>query len=359
MNWQNTAEEIFADIQDCKIPVVLLHVAKDDMGREDPQSLSYKLSSAGVIVIEITPDEEKCGIFAMQLSSYCQTKQLEKEAAYESLIGNVAQVHRKYDTEIPVVHDRPRHAWVLVLHTSGTSGNKKCVPYTLETIAVGAACVISSWALKEHSVCFNMMPLFHIGGILRNLLAPIFSGGATVLAPGFDPVLFWNFVPKLNATWYYAAPTMHAMILSEVEKRGTIPEHKVELIGNAAGPLIPTLAERLKETFGHNTVVLPSYGMTECMPISAPPLDFNLKDKVGSSGVSCGPEISIRDSNGKPLRFGKIGNICVRGPPVFHGYEDIEATKEAFFEGKWFNTGDVGYLDEDGYLFITGTSAST
>jgi acyl-CoA synthetase (AMP-forming)/AMP-acid ligase II len=81
------------------------------------------------------------------------------------------------------------------------SGKKKTVPYTLDTLTVGATCVIASWGLCPGDVCFNMMPLFHVGGIVRNLLSPILSGGATVLAPGFDAVQFWDCAGSLGVTW--------------------------------------------------------------------------------------------------------------------------------------------------------------
>ena len=233
---------------------------------------------------------------------------------------------------------------------------------------------------------FCAQPLFHTGGIVRNLLAPIFAGGATILCAGFDPVLFWDKVPALGATWYYAAPTMHSLIMAEVGRRGAVPEHRVRFIGNAAGPLLPALAQQLRETFGyavihfplsvrmlcllnrpcychvegfvsvvrnasplqlgcrpqltthrvpsqstvacrHSTVVLPSYGMTECMPIASPPPNFNLSERIGTSGRACGPELSIRDASGTELPTGATGNICVRGPPVFHGYEDPEVCR--------------------------------
>jgi acyl-CoA synthetase (AMP-forming)/AMP-acid ligase II len=96
----------------------------------------------------------------------------------------------------------------------------------------------------------NMMPLFHTGGIMRNLLAPLLAGGATVLTPGFDPSLFWDSAEKLGFTWYYAAPTMHSMLISEYERRKQAVRHRVRFIGNAAGPLLPQLAQHLRDTFG-------------------------------------------------------------------------------------------------------------
>lgn len=96
--------------------------------------------------------------------------------------------------------------------------------------------------------------------------------------------------------------------------------------------------------------------MTECMPISAPPLNHVLSARPGTSGIAVGPELSIRDTQGTEVAHGVIGNICIRGTPKFNGYEDPSQTAEAMFPGGWFNTGDAGYLDDDGYLYITGRS---
>ncbi len=158
----------------------------------------------------------------------------------------------------------------LLLHTSGTSGNKKLVPYTLDTIIIGAACIITSWDLQPSDVCLNMMPLYHIGGIMRNVLSPLLSDGCVITCACFDPVLFWNILhstKEINPltpkpTWYYAAPTMHNAILQEAESRAApLLVETIRFIANAAGGLLPSLAKRLQETF--QATILTSYGMTE------------------------------------------------------------------------------------------------
>lgn len=199
----------------------------------------------------------------------------------------------------PTVH--PAHApqpnalmdQALVLHTSGTSGTKKVVPYTLRHLIVGTCCVVHSWKLAPDSVNstfpapsstqaprpsvrrraadpspVNMMPLFHVGGIVRNLMAPLFSGGSTIMCSGFDPANWWTIVRRLGATWYYAAPTMHHAILSTKPRALNIARDiKIKMICNAAGGLLPSLATEMQQTF--QCAILPSYGMTEwyvCLP---------------------------------------------------------------------------------------------
>ncbi|KAI5806142.1 hypothetical protein EDC01DRAFT_700371 [Geopyxis carbonaria] len=244
----------------------------------------------------------------------------------------------------------------IVLFTSGTSGTKKRVPVTLHNIVTGAAAVIQSWGLKPEDVCLNMMPLNHVGGIVRNLFAPILSGGTTICCGSFDPNLFWDLVEDCPSapTWYYASPTMHSALVSESKNRpSALSKSEIRLVCNAAGGLLHSLAVQIRDTF--DCVVLPSYGMTECMPIATPPPDYALQ-RPGTSGVAVGPSVSIRDDKGEYKPAGEIGFISVRGPCVFGGYlrPDNTIDRSCFDKDGWFNTGDLGYLDEDGYLYITG-----
>lgn len=241
----------------------------------------------------------------------------------------------------------------LILFTSGTSGTKKVVPITLFGLLTGVGCVIDSWGLGKEDCCLNMMPLNHIGGLVRNLFAPILSGGSTVLCQAFDPNMFWDILEDGKGTWYYASPSMHMSILEEGRMRGdSVSGCSLRLVCNAAGGLLPALAVQLRNAF--KCTILPSYGMTECMPISTPPLEYTL-DRVGTSGISCGPEIAIFDALGNQLPPRKTGQINVRGSPVFPGYlKDGKIDTSCFSTDGWFDTGDLGFLDQDGYLYLTG-----
>lgn len=238
---------------------------------------------------------------------------------------------------------------VLVLFTSGTSGTKKLVPYTLESLIVGAGCIIQSWDLTALDVAFNMMPLFHVGGIARSLLGSVLAGGAVVCSTGFDPATFWSSSQRLGVTWYYAGPTMHQLLLEELAGQPMPKGMTMRMVSNASGGLLPSLAQRMRETL--KCPVLPSYGMTECMPISSPPCSYAL-EKHGTSGLSVGPHVRVYDvPTQKIMKAGEIGNICVKGAPLMLGYQgNEEANADSFLDDGWFNTGDMGYIDE-GELF--------
>ena len=240
----------------------------------------------------------------------------------------------------------------LLIQTSGSTGKKKIVPHTIEDIIIGIVCIGASMELTETDVCCCMMPLFHAGGIFRSILCPLLSGSKVVIHDGFNAETFWKTHLHMKYTWYYGSPTMHAAIL-EMQPDPNVQCHDIRIIANAAGGLLPTLAKRLAKTFPCATI-MPSYGMTECMPVAAPPITYKL-EKEKSSGRIIGPDVCIMDVSTKtPLKVASTpGAVCIRGPPTFRGYEGT-LVAETFLPDGWFDTGDLGYLDDDGYLFITG-----
>jgi acyl-coenzyme A synthetase/AMP-(fatty) acid ligase len=255
------------------------------------------------------------------------------------------------------------HDEALVLFTSGTTGNKKLVAHQMRDILVAATTIALSWQLKPTDTNCNLMPLFHVGGIVRQVYSPLISGGCVICCPSFDADLFWGLLQNKAFNWYYAAPTMHQIILQTGKAllgNDIRNKYQLKMIANAAGGLLPSLAEELRSTF--QAAVLPSYGMTECMPISSPPANYDL-GKPGTSGVPVGPQVAVLNlATLQPLEPMQEGPICVRGEPCFRGYgvlaNDPKDTKppETFLPDGWFNTGDLGYLDQDGYLYITGKS---
>ncbi|KAL4875621.1 hypothetical protein BJY04DRAFT_232342 [Aspergillus karnatakaensis] len=254
----------------------------------------------------------------------------------------------------PATDNNPDDVAIL-LFTSGTSGTKKLVPITTYNLFASAVFTRDSVALDESSRCLNMMPLHHIGGMVRSLYAPMLAGSSTICCASFDANLFWDVVEAHSPTWYYATPTMHQMILSEAEHRpDAVNKSLIRFICNAGGGLPATLAVQLREVF--QCVVLPSYGMTECAPIAAPEKDYDL-GRVGTSGRPVGPDVAILDGAGKVSSTGTTGRICVRGFPVFPGYLRAKGLDTSVFDAAgWFDTGDLGHLDGEGYLFITGRS---
>ena len=130
--------------------------------------------------------------------------------------------------------------------------------------------------------------------------------------------MFWDIMGSHDPTWYYASPSMHSTILAEVsERQDARSKCRLRLVYNAAGGLLPSLASQLRDTF--EWTVLASYGMTECMPISAPPMNYNL-ERPGTSGLGIGPEVAVLGGVDNHLPNHTKGRIAIRGSPLFPGY---------------------------------------
>jgi acyl-CoA synthetase (AMP-forming)/AMP-acid ligase II len=241
----------------------------------------------------------------------------------------------------------------LVLHTSGTTARPKIVPLTHANLTASAANVAASLALTPADRCLNVMPLFHIHGLVGALLASLHSGGSIACAPGFDAFRFFGWLEAARPTWYTAVPTMHQMVLSrraapaEAARRA-----RLRFIRSSSAPLPPVVMEGLEAAFG--TPVIEAYGMTEAAhQMTSSPLPPAPR-KAGSVGLGTGVEVDVIDDAGRRLAAGEQGEVVVRGPNVTSGYEgNAEANAAAFIDG-WFRTGDQGYRDGDGYLYLTG-----
>ncbi len=308
--------EIATDLIESGSKILIVQVG------EDFEHLRRAARSCGVIVIELTPLDEETGLF--------------------KLSGDPISSHNR-----ALTYNSPDNI-ALMLFTSGTTGRKKLVSIRLQDLCVGACCLAAALELGVDDCGYNMMPLFHVGGIVRNLYAPMLAGSGMIYSSGFDAMMFWEVLDRGDLiTWYYASPTMHVHILQEGDLR-PLSSHKLRFICNAAGDLLPSIAEKLRDSF--DAVILPGYGMTECMPIACPPLDYQL-ERRGASGRILGPEVSIRDENFNSVPVGIQGRIFICGALVAKYQEEATST-ETDITDNWFDTGDIGYFDEDGFLYV-------
>ncbi len=240
----------------------------------------------------------------------------------------------------------------LVLHTSGTTARPKIVPLSQRNICASAAHIGATLELSAADVCLNIMPLFHIHGLIAAVLSSIAAGGCVICTPGFDALKFFRLLDEERPSWYTAVPTMHQAILGRAERNAEIiARAKLRLIRSSSASLPGPVMEALEKTFG--CPLVESYGMTEAAhQMASNPLRGTRKP--GAVGLPAGPEVAIMDDDGTILPQGAIGEVVIRGPNVTLGYEsNPEANAKAFTNG-WFRTGDQGMLDADGYLVLTG-----
>ena len=244
------------------------------------------------------------------------------------------------------------HDVALILHTSGTTSRPKIVPLTGANIWASAGNIAASLELSEADRALNVMPLFHIHGLIAGLAAPLSRGGSVFCTPGFNALRFFAEMEEAKPTWYTAVPTMHQAILTRAGRnKDVIARHPLRFIRSSSASLPPKVIGELEAAFG--APVIEAYGMTEAAhQMASNPL--NGARKAGSVGLAAGPEIAVMDEAGRLLGRGAIGEVVIRGDNVTAGYDNHpKANAEAFVNG-WFRTGDQGVLDAEGYLTLTG-----
>ena len=229
----------------------------------------------------------------------------------------------------------------LLLHTSGTTSSPKFVPLTQDEILNQAKNNQLFLGLTEHDLCLNVMPLFHSTGLVGVTLASMLSGAGVVCPPGFYAPKFVDWFEEFRPTWYTAVPSIHqAILLRAAEEKERVSQNRLRFIRSSSAPLPRTMLDELENTF--NAPVIESYGLTECGMIACNPLPRGQR-KVGSVGVPTLVDLTVMDEE-----------VVVRGACVMQGYEGNATANEESFKGEWFKTGDQGYIDTDGYLFLTG-----
>ena len=212
--------------------------------------------------------------------------------------------------------------------------------------------IAASLELSADDRALNVMPLFHIHGLIAGLSAPLSRGGAVFCTPGFNTLKFFAEMEEAKPTWYTAVPTMHQAILTRAGRhKEIIARHPLRFVRSSSSSLPPTVIGELEAAF--KCPVIEAYGMTEAThQMASNPL--NGTRKPGSVGVPAGPEIAIMDEAGQLLAQGETGEVVIRGENVTAAYENNpKANGEAFVNG-WFRTGDQGIIDTDGYLTLTG-----
>lgn len=294
--------------------------------KRDPTSAREVARSLGLTIIDVEPSGDAAGLFSITVQ------------------GNGTERSRGFAEAEDVA---------LLLHTSGTTSRPKMVPLTQSNLCTSAANVAAALHLHEKDRCLNVMPLFHIHGIVASLLATLHSGGTVICTTGFSEAYFFEWMDTYSPTWYTAVPTMHQAILHRSEGyRKVIERNPLRFIRSSSSALPPKVMRALESCF--NSPVIEAYGMTEAAhQMTSNPLTPAIR-KPRSVGVPAGPEVAILSEDGVFLDPGQMGEIVIRGANITPGYDNNpQANADAFMDG-WFRTGDLGEFDADGYLFITG-----
>ncbi len=241
----------------------------------------------------------------------------------------------------------------MVLHTSGTTSRPKIVPLSVGNLCASAANIGQTLQFTERDIGLNIMPLFHIHGLIAGVLAPLAAGSQVFCTPGFNALKFFGWMDQARPTWYTAVPTMHQAIVGRAKGQAEVIERNpLRFLRSSSSSMPPQVIRELEAIF--KAPLIEAYGMTEAThQMASNPLPPKAR-KPGTVGLPAGPEVAIMGEDGALLEAGAIGEIVIRGANVTAGYENNPKANAEGFSNGWFRTGDQGMKDADGYLSITG-----
>lgn len=244
-----------------------------------------------------------------------------------------------------------------IVPTSGSTGKPKYVPLTHGNIIAATKGIAECYKLGAFDRCLNLMPMFHVHGLISASLATLLSGGTLICADGLDVAHTIQMINQWRPTWWTGIPALYEALLAVDESGSSL---RNEIISNtrflrvSSAPFTDALRLRLRAR-GFECTLVHSYGLTETSSlICSLPLQCD-DDKCGSVGFPVGASIRIVSPSGHILDRGNRGEIQIQGPSVMPGYINEGEFESPFSSpGNWLKTGDEGFFDEDGYLYITG-----
>jgi len=240
----------------------------------------------------------------------------------------------------------------LILLTSGSTAQPKLVPIKHRYLTAIARAGKQHFGLGPRDRYLHIMPMFHGHGVKSGLTVPVLAGSAVICGPQFDVTSFFDTLHTMRPTWFSASYAIHQAILDNIDDHREIARHaQLRFIVSGSGRINDEVTRGLEAAFG--TPVLTRYSMSETGPLSCMPLPPRIR-KPGTAGVPLQCEVRVIDERGSFLEANAQGEIVARGASVFEGYlDDPAANARAFVDG-WFRTGDLGFMDGDGHLTITG-----
>ena len=303
---------------------------------------------------------------------HSQTRLIITEARYNELLDqaqegatsktrqlDIADLHHDDEDVIPIQPFAPLipDNDGLLMYTSGTTGQPKGVVLSHRNLVAGGLNAATAHQLGPDDRALCVLPLYHINGLCVTLMGPLVSGGSVVMPRQFSSSAFWNQIRENNCTWFSVVPTQISYLLHD-DVSGDIAEPGLEQVRfgrSASAPLSPDVQSSFEKRF--EIPIIETMGLTEtAAQILSNPLPPGIR-KVGSPGIAVGNEVIIADNDCVELPRGTEGEVLVRGNNVMGRYlNNAAVTNQSFGEGGWLKTGDLGRMDRDGYVFITGRS---
>lgn len=236
--------------------------------------------------------------------------------------------------------------------TSGTTDVSKVVPLTHANLMTAAQTHKEVYAVKHTDHTINVIPLFHIYGMTGSVLVAAAGGAAVYCMAKVNIAEFFTVLKNLRINWYAAEPAVQSAIAEYAKRMHTNADDYILSVIRSGGAALPMNTLKTLEEHFH-AVVLPGYGMTETGGLGSTNSIEPYALRSNSSGLITGISLKIIDEENKEVATGEIGQIIAKGPSVAAGYEN-KKDDSAFMPNGWFATGDLAYLDDDGYLYIAG-----
>lgn len=237
----------------------------------------------------------------------------------------------------------------IILYTSGSTGRAKGVMLTHTNLLNEMANIKEAHELTVHDKVLCVLPWFHINGLVITMLTPLLAGHEIVIAEKFSRRNFWKWVDDYQITWFSGVPTIYSYLLSDIN----YTQHESLRFARSASSSLPVeVLKKFEERY--QVPIIESYGMTEGgSQLTSNPIPPGIR-KPGAVGLPYGLQMRIINDVGETCRENENGEIQFCGASISKGYYKKAEETEQTFEGGWLKTGDVGYLDSDGYLFLVG-----
>ena len=242
----------------------------------------------------------------------------------------------------------------LLLYTSGTTGVPKGVILSHKNMVAGGEYTTLAHELTPEDRALCSLPLYHINGEVVTAVTPLVSGSSVVVPRKFSTSNFWELISEYRCTWFSVVPTMISYLCSATDLSGSdLNVDQVRFGRSASSALPPSLHHTFEEKFGIS--IVETMGLTEtAAPVFSNPMDPKLR-KYGSPGPAVGNTAKIIDEKGDELPRGEPGEIMIKGDNVMKEYYKApDITAKTIEPDGWLHTGDLGYMDEDGFVFVTG-----
>jgi malonyl-CoA/methylmalonyl-CoA synthetase len=337
---------------------ILLHLATIRLGAitlplnlaYPPDELKYFLEDSGAklfFALEVSKEKVKLILPELPDLQECIFLNPSKPDQFNSLISN----HPVSNHHSPSVNPADT---AVIIYTSGTTGRPKGAEITHGNLISNLEALHEAWSWQADDILLHVLPIFHVHGLFVALHGALHAGATTLFMREFNAQKTLELLSSGECTVFMAVPTIHKRLL-DVPNAGPFNLSRVRLITSGSDRLPDEVFTGFQQTFGYT--LLERYGMTETGMNCSNPL--NGERRIGSVGLPLpGVEVRIVNSeSGETLPIGEIGDVQLRGPNIFKGYwNQPDKTSAAFSANGWFKTGDLGYLEADGYLTLCGRS---